>query len=178
MFTIGEMRSLNAGLSRREAVGFVPPVLPERREGRIDIGRPSRAFPVTPPYIRIVYGGSADAVRVVCAPQPGCRLPVRQPRVHPRCRTQAQHLAGCRLTAPPQATTSLSTVQAFGKRRCGSAYLFLHLSVPECLTSLACLSPTMPSADFCNAVRKPLNLLSPCGTRCRSPGVRHRTFDA
>jgi hypothetical protein len=53
------------------------------------------------------YGGSADAVRVMCTPQPECRLPVRQPRVHPRCRTQAQHLAGCRLTAPPQVTTPL-----------------------------------------------------------------------
>jgi hypothetical protein len=53
------------------------------------------------------YGGSADAVRVMCTPQPECHLPVRQPRVHPRCRTQAQHLAGCRLTAPPQATTPL-----------------------------------------------------------------------
>ncbi|GEM_PF-2640342 len=31
---MGEMRSLNAGLSRRVVVSFVPPVLLERREGR------------------------------------------------------------------------------------------------------------------------------------------------
>ena len=39
--------------------------------------------------------------------QPECPLPMRQPQGHPRCRAQAQHLAGCRLTAPPQATTPL-----------------------------------------------------------------------
>ena len=31
---MGKMRSLNAGLSRREAVGFVSLVLPERNDGR------------------------------------------------------------------------------------------------------------------------------------------------
>jgi len=39
-------------------------------------------------------------------------------------------------------------------------------------------SSTLLAADFCNVVRTPLTPLSPCGTRCSSPGGRHRTFDA
>ena len=39
-------------------------------------------------------------------------------------------------------------------------YLFPLLSDPGCLTSLTCLGPTMPAADFCHAVRNPHEFLS------------------
>jgi hypothetical protein len=45
--------------------------------------------------------------------------------------------------------------------RCGSAYLLPHRSALGCLTSLACPGPTMPSADFCGAVREDSSALSP-----------------
>ena len=45
--------------------------------------------------------------------------------------------------------------------RCGSAYLLPRLSALGCLTSLACAGPTMPSADFCGAVREDCSTLSP-----------------
>ena len=41
------------------------------------------------------------------SPQPEPRFPACQRRVHPRCRGRAQHLAGCHLTAPRQATPPL-----------------------------------------------------------------------
>ena len=47
------------------------------------------------------------------------------------------------------------------RSRCGSAYLFPRLSALGCLTSLACAGPTMPSADFCGAVREDASALSP-----------------
>jgi len=46
--------------------------------------------------------------------------------------------------------------------RCGSAYLLPRLSALGCLTSVACAGPTMPSADFCGAVREDSSALSPC----------------
>jgi hypothetical protein len=45
--------------------------------------------------------------------------------------------------------------------RCGSAYLLPRLSALGCLTSVACAEPTMPSADFCGAVREDCSALSP-----------------
>jgi hypothetical protein len=45
--------------------------------------------------------------------------------------------------------------------RCGSAYLLPRLSALGCLTSFACAEPTMPSADFCGAVREDCSTLSP-----------------
>ena len=45
--------------------------------------------------------------------------------------------------------------------RCGSAYLLPRLSALGCLTSVACAGPTMPSADFCGAVREDCSTLSP-----------------
>jgi len=63
--------------------------------------------------------------------------------------------------------------------RCGSAYLLPRLSALGCLTSLACLQPTMPSADFCRPLRPGSPGLSPLlRTACRSPRVRPRTFRA
>jgi hypothetical protein len=56
---------------------------------------------------------------------------------------------------------SRGTVRAFGSRRCGSAYLLPRLSALGCLTSLACLGPSMPSADFCRPVRAAPATLSP-----------------
>ncbi len=53
------------------------------------------------------------------------------------------------------------TVRAFGSMRCGSAYLLPRLSAVGCLTSLACLGPSMPSADFCRPVRPGSPGLSP-----------------
>ena len=47
------------------------------------------------------------------------------------------------------------------RSRCGSAYLLPRLSALGCLTSLACAGPTMPSADFCGAVREDSSALSP-----------------
>ena len=37
----------------------------------------------------------------------------------------------------------------------------LHLSAAECLNSFACLSPNLPSADFCTALSRPRDPLSP-----------------
>lgn len=48
---------------------------------------------------------------------------------------------------------SRGTVRAFSSRRCGLAYPVLRLSALECLTSLACRAPTMPSADFSSVVK-------------------------
>jgi hypothetical protein len=63
----------------------------------------------------------------------------------PDARHEAQHLAGCHLAAPLQATTPpLPRLSALG-----------------CLTSFACAGPTMPSADFCGAVREDSSALSP-----------------
>ena len=45
--------------------------------------------------------------------------------------------------------------------RCGLAYPLPRLSALGCLTSLACAGPTMPSADFCRAVREDRSPLSP-----------------
>src|SRR5712671_1881643 len=61
----------------------------------------------------------------------------------------------------------------------GSAYLLLRLSALECLTSFADAWPTMPSADFCPAVRRRLGRLSrPETTQGRSPGVSSIAFGA
>jgi hypothetical protein len=56
---------------------------------------------------------------------------------------------------------SRGTVRAFGSRRCGSAYPLPRLSALGCLTSLACLGPPLPSADFCRPVRAAPATLSP-----------------
>jgi hypothetical protein len=45
--------------------------------------------------------------------------------------------------------------------RCGLAYPLPRLSALGCLTSFACAGPTMPSADFCGAVRADCSTLSP-----------------
>ena len=45
--------------------------------------------------------------------------------------------------------------------RCGAAYLLPRLSALGCLTSFACVEPTMPSADFCRSVRADRSALSP-----------------
>jgi hypothetical protein len=45
--------------------------------------------------------------------------------------------------------------------RGGSAYRLPRLSALGCLTSVACAEPTMPSADFCGAVREDCSALSP-----------------
>ena len=58
----------------------------------------------------------------------------------------------------------------------GSAYLLLRLSASECLTSLADVRPTMPSADFCPAVRSPRDTSVP--THSRSPEVSSAAFRA
>ena len=47
------------------------------------------------------------------------------------------------------------------RSRCGLAYPLPRLSALGCLTSLACAGPTMPSADFCGAVREDCSALSP-----------------
>jgi hypothetical protein len=45
--------------------------------------------------------------------------------------------------------------------RCGLAYPLPRLSALGCLISFACAGPTMPSADFCGAVREDCSTLSP-----------------
>jgi hypothetical protein len=45
--------------------------------------------------------------------------------------------------------------------RCGSAYPLPRLSALGCLISFARAGPTMPSADFCEAVREDSSALSP-----------------
>src|SRR5438132_13786253 len=59
----------------------------------------------------------------------------------------------------------------------GSAYLLLRLSALECLTSLA--DSSMPSADFCLAVRGlSASSVALLATRSRSPGVSSIAFGA
>jgi hypothetical protein len=85
-----------------------------------------------------VYGGSADSVRVLCAPQQERLLLACQLRVHPRHRTSPD--------TSPDANSLLhyrpwllSTVQAFSALR----------------------TPTMPSVDCCGAVREDTAALGP-----------------
>jgi hypothetical protein len=56
---------------------------------------------------------------------------------------------------------SRGTVRAFGSRWSGPASLVPRLSASGCLTRLACLGPTMPSADFCRMIRAAPATLSP-----------------
>ncbi len=77
----------------------------------------------------------------------------------PRIRQGQQELpAGCSTVIRHDGDFSLpsipsrGTVRAFIPRRCGSAYPLPRLSALGCLTSLACLGPTMPSADFSRPV--------------------------
>ena len=64
----------------------------------------------------------------------------------------------------PRSTSGDDSSPPFGpsaRSRCGSAYPLPRLSALGCLTSLACAGPTMPSADFCGAVREDSSALSP-----------------
>ena len=59
----------------------------------------------------------------------------------------------------------------------GSADLLPRLSALGCLNGLADSPATMPSADFCGAVRAPYGVLSPvAGTARRSPEVSSTAF--
>ena len=63
-----------------------------------------------------------------------------------------------------RSTSGNSSCPPFGPSahpRCASAYLWPRLSAVGCLTSVACAGPTMPSADFCGAVREDSSALSP-----------------
>jgi hypothetical protein len=86
-----------------------------------------------------VSGGSADAVGGRCTPTGASSPSVPAASSSQRPGT-ARPLAGCRLAAPPQATTPLDRFRPAARDRV----------------------PTMPSADFCGAVREDSSTLSPC----------------
>ena len=67
---------------------------------------------------------------------------------------------------------SQGTVRAFVCKRYGSAYRLLHLSALECLTSLACPQPTLPSADFSYEVNIDCSMSSQFLSHARSQGTR------
>ena len=102
-----------------------------------------------------------DEVRVIHHPQPEHRFPACQRRVHPRCRARSPTP---RRMPAHRSTSGSYPSPPFGpsaRPRCGSAYLLPRLSALGCLTSFACAGPTMPSADFCGAVREDCSTLSP-----------------
>jgi hypothetical protein len=102
-----------------------------------------------------------DEVRVIHHPQPEHRFPACQRRVHPRCRARSPTP---RRMPSHRSTSGSYPSPPFGpsaRPRCGSAYLLPRLSALGCLTSFACAGPTMPSADFCGAVREDSSALSP-----------------
>ena len=95
------------------------------------------------------------------SPQPEHRFPACQRRVHPRCRARSPTP---RRMPSHRSTSGNDPCPPFGPSahpRCGSAYLLPRLSALGCLTSVACAGPTMPSADFCGAVREDGSALSP-----------------
>ncbi len=136
----------------------------------IDIGRRSPAFPVTPPYVRITYtavrriewksylltsyGSPATGASPLRVPAAGSSPGAAWPRGSASCLTDAFPRLDMKRLLP-------STVRAFGHTRCGSAYPLPRLSALGCLPSLACLGPTLPSADFCRPVRAAPAPLSP-----------------
>jgi hypothetical protein len=95
------------------------------------------------------------------SPQLEHRFPACQRRVHPRCRARSPTP---RRMPSHRSTSGTYPCPPFGPSahpRDGSASLWPRLSAVGCLTSVACAGPTMPSADFCGAVREDSSALSP-----------------
>ena len=102
-----------------------------------------------------------DEVKVIHHPQPEHRFPACQRRVHPRCRARSPTP---RRMPSHRSTSGSYPSPPFGpsaRPRGGSAYRLPRLLALGCLTSVACAGPTMPSADFCGAVREDSSALSP-----------------
>jgi hypothetical protein len=95
------------------------------------------------------------------SPQPEPRFPECQPPVHPRCRARspAPRRMPSRRSTPGH--HSYLPFRPSAHPRGGLASPLPRLSALECLTSVACAGPTMPSADFCEVVREDCSALSP-----------------
>ena len=144
----------------------------ETLAARIDIGRPSRAFPVTPPCVRVAYTAvrlvkrlSAQATRrraLAAGRVINVSAPVPQPLGFTL--TSRAGLACTSFCRYPSISHSASApLQPFGPSQRGDTPL----------------TGTMASADFCLALRGPHDPLSPSsGTRDRSPGVSSTAFSA
>jgi hypothetical protein len=141
-----------------------------RGTGAIDIGRPSRAFPVTPPCVRVRtrrFGELCGRTRRGVSAGLSVALPVPN--------ASALH-STCPWASPSGAASKARSPWIF--RRPASAMAASYSPLPPFGPS-GNRSPTMPSADSCAAVRAPHGTLSPdSGTRRRSPGVSTAAFRA
>jgi hypothetical protein len=138
-------------------------------ERRIGIGRGLTASPL--PHHR-TYGSRIRRFgrfsQSEPSPQPEHWVPECQQPVHPRCRARspAPRRMPSRRSTPGH--HSYLPFRPSAHPRCGLAYPLPRLSALGCLTSVACVVPNMPSADFCLALRGDLSPLSPCrGCRMR-----------
>jgi hypothetical protein len=144
----------------------------------IDIGRPSRAFPVTPPCVRVRtrrFGWLSvsqvdlfDTGLSVSCDALGISVPSP---------------AGLGASPLPPVGKASSSWVVFCRHMSMSHTAFLPLHLTPCgdrsgLRYALDGMPTMPSADFCGAIRKLLNFLSPLGTRRRSSEVSPTAFAA
>jgi hypothetical protein len=107
-----------------------------------------------------VSGGSVDYVRVIHHPNRSVisRRASREFIPEDERRSPPRRMPSRRSTA---GNDSLPPFRPSAHPRCGSAYQLPRLSALGCLTSFACAGPTMPSADFCGAVREDCSALSP-----------------
>ena len=99
----------------------------------------------------------ATAYHYPSAVQPERHLTPRQRRFHPSHKTCVPGLAGCNTSVPWHATSPLfqsprgEPFRPSVRGVTAHAYRELRLSTLQCLTSVACLAPTTPSADFSTA---------------------------
>ena len=138
--------------------------------GTFDIGRPSRAFPVTPPCVRVRtrrFGELCGHTRMGVPAGLSVSMPV----------PDASALHSTCLRASPS-STALKARSPWIFRRSASGMTASYLPLPPFGPS-GNPSPTMPSADSCTAIKAPHGTLSPdSGTRRRPPGVSSAAFSA
>jgi hypothetical protein len=108
--------------------------------------------------------------RSVFSPCPRCgfipRILQGQQKLSVGCTTASRHDGDFSSPSIP----SRGTVRAFLLGRCGSAYPLPRLSASGCLTSLACLGTTLPSADFSQPLGVGCSAPSPLGQPGDLPG--------
>ena len=137
-------------------------VLPPRSGGRIGIGRGLTASPL--PHHR-TYGsrirrfGRLSQGETSPQPERLSRHASREFIPEAKQRSTPRRMPS-RCSTP--GNDSRPPFRPSAHPRCGSAYRLPRLSALGCLTSFACAGPTIPSADFCGAVREDCSALSPC----------------
>ena len=154
-----------------------------------DRGEPCGSSPPTPPCVR-VRTRRFDGLRshhdvgngvLGCAVRHGWfgPFPVGPWGFTGVFRGEGQLALGIRPLSTHRVPAPTDPDQSFGPSSVvtGSADLLPRLSALGCLNGLADVASTMPSADFCGAVRAPHGVLSPvAGTSRRSPEVSSTAF--